>query len=127
MSRWRSGALPGKHFVYQLECLRKAFMAAASSPSHSDEEAGVLQHHVHHPAEARRVPRLAAVEDVGEVAEEPGPAQAAAPDDDAVAAGRPHHAQRVPGLPHVAVAEDGDAGDATASARAIASHRASPS
>ena len=47
-------------------------------------------------------------EDVGEIAEQPRPAEAAAADDDAVAAGLPHHAQRVPGLPDVAVAEHRD-------------------
>ena len=62
-----------------------------------------------HLAEARWVLRLAPVEHVGQVAEQPGPAEAAAADDHAVAAGRAHHAQRVVGLPDVAVAEHRDA------------------
>ena len=44
----------------------------------------------------------------GQVGEQPRPAQAAAPDDDAGAAGLAHHPQRVVGLPDVAVAEHRD-------------------
>ena len=44
----------------------------------------------------------------GQVGEQPGPAEAAAADDHAVAAGLAHHPQRVVGLPDVAVAEDRD-------------------
>ena len=44
----------------------------------------------------------------GQVAEQPRPAQAAAADDDAGAAGLGDHAQRVVGLPDVAVAEHRD-------------------
>lgn len=53
----------------------------------------------------------AALEGGDQVGEEPGPPQAAASDDHAVAAGLPHHAQRVLGGPDVAVAEDGDLRD----------------
>ena len=69
----------------------------------------MLEHHVHDAAEVGRVLRLAALEDVGQVAEQPRPAQAAAAHDHAVAARRPHHAQRVLRLPDVAVAEHRDA------------------
>ena len=53
-----------------------------------------------------------AVEDLRQLAEEPGRPEAAAADDHAVAARLPHHAERVPALPDVAVAEDRDADDA---------------
>ena len=60
------------------------------------------------PPKRGRLRRLPPVEDVGQVAEQPRPPQAAAADDHAVAAGLAHHAQRVVGLPDVAVAEDRD-------------------
>jgi len=60
--------------------------------------------HVHDAAEVRGVFRLAPVEHVGEVAEEPGPAQAAPSHDHPVAAGGAHHPQRVLRFPDVAVA-----------------------
>ncbi len=50
---------------------------------------------------------IAAVEDFGELAEEPRPAEAPASDDHAIAAGGAQHAQGVPALPDVAVAEHG--------------------
>ena len=46
-----------------------------------------------------------------EVAEQPRPAEAAAADDHAVAAGRAHHRHGVGGLPDVAVAEHRDRRD----------------
>ncbi len=55
-------------------------------------------------AQIRRIRRLASREHVGEFAEEPGTAQATAPDDHAVTTAHAHHAQRVEGLPDVAVA-----------------------
>ena len=54
---------------------------------------------------------LAAGEGVGELGEQPGPAQAAAADDDAVAAGGGHHGHRVVGVEDVAVAEHRNALD----------------
>ena len=55
--------------------------------------------------------RAGSAERAREVAEQPGPAQASAPDHDAVAAGLVHHARGVLGGPDVSVAEDGDARD----------------
>ena len=77
-----------------------------------DQPPGVVAHGGHHRADRRRrVDRLAG-ERRGQVAEEPGPAEAAPADDHAVAAGLGHHAQGVGGHPDVAVAEHGDRGDA---------------
>ena len=56
-------------------------------------------------------------EGVGQLGEQPRPAQAAAADDDAVAAGGGHHGQRVVGVEDVAVAEHRNARDVRLSAQ----------
>ena len=74
------------------------------------EQLGVAAQHAHHLTKVREGPGLAAGEGIGQVAEEPGPAEAAASDDHAVDPGLADHLQRVGGLPDVAVAQhrDGD-------------------
>ncbi len=76
-----------------------------------DEQLGVAAERARHETE-RGVDGLAvsgarAAEGAREVAEEPRAAEAAATDDDAVAAGLVHHADGVVGRPDVAVAQDG--------------------
>ena len=124
MSRSRRGAPPRKPFVYQELCLRNARMAPLLARARPPAGAR---------ARASRPPRRRGragsagsrpVEHVGQVAEEPGPAQAAAADDHAVAAGGAHHAQRVLRLPDVAVAEHGDRASPRCLSRATASQRA---
>ena len=71
---------------------------------------GMAAQHAHHLTKVREGPGLAAGEGIGKVAEEPGPAEAAASDDHPVDPGLADHLQRVGGLPDVAVAQhrDGD-------------------
>ena len=71
----------------------------------------VLEHDVRDLAEIRRIFRLASCEDVGQVAEQPRTPQATAAHHDPVAAGDPHHAQRILCLPDVAVSQDRDRSD----------------
>ena len=86
---------------------------------------GVVPHHGGDLTEARRRLHRSPGEGVGEVAEQPRPAEAAAAHDDAVAAGLGQHRQRVVRLPDVAVAEHRDAVTEALSA-AMASQRAEP-
>ena len=67
----------------------------------------------HHVGDDTEWPRAAPVgrEDGDEIAEQPRPAEAAAPDDHPVATGGPHHRHGVRGLPDVAVAEHRDRRD----------------
>jgi hypothetical protein len=75
-----------------------------------DERAGVPLHDRDDLADRRRPADRSPGEGVGQVAEQPRPAEAPAPDHDAVAAGLGHHPQRVVGGPDVAVAEHRHAG-----------------
>ena len=74
----------------------------------ADQEPRVLAHDLADLAESRGILGLAPGEHVGEVAEQPGPAEAAAAHHHAVAARLAHHAQRVVRFEHVAVAEHRD-------------------
>ena len=72
------------------------------------QQAGVSGHHRTGFAQRRRGWHRPTVEGFDQIAEQPRPAEAAATDDDAVAAGGAHHRHCVGRLPDVAVAEDGD-------------------
>ena len=83
-------------------------LAAPLLPHVLAQQLGVPAHHRGHLAERRQGRDLLAGERRGQVAEDPRPAQAAAPDDDAGGAGLLDHPHRVGGLPDVAVAEHRD-------------------
>ena len=83
-------------------------LAATLLPHVLRQQLGVPAHHRAHLAEGGQRRHVVAVEGGGQVAEEPRPAQAAAADDHACSTGLLDHAQRVGGLPDVAVAEDGN-------------------
>ena len=68
----------------------------------------MVGHHAGDLAQRRWGGQLPPGEGVGQVAEQPRSAEAAASHDHAVAPGRPHHGQRVARLPDVAVAQHGD-------------------
>ena len=68
-------------------------------------------------AERRRRGDLLSVESCAEFREQPWPSEAAASDDDAVAAGLVHHAGSIRGVEDVAVAEDRHVGDVFLEAR----------
>src|SRR5438067_1968706 len=74
-----------------------------------DQQPRVLTHHLDDVAQRRRITHRAARERIGEVAEKPRPAEAAAADDHAVAARLGSHPYAVLGRPHVSVAEHRDA------------------
>ena len=98
----------GKPLRYQDTCLRNS-LQPRSSPMCTHQQLGVPAHHRAPPRRgagsvADRGPR----ERRGQVAEQPGTAQAAAADDDTVGAGLLDHPQRVGRLPDVAVAEHRD-------------------
>ena len=71
----------------------------------------VLEHEVGDLSEIGRILGLAPCEDVGQVAEQPGTPQAAAAHHHPVAAGDPHHAQRILCFPDVAVSQDRNRAD----------------
>ncbi len=71
----------------------------------------VLEHQVGDLSELGRVLGFAPCEDVGQVAEQPRTPQAAAAHHHPVAAGDPHHPQRILCFPDVAVAQDGNRAD----------------
>ena len=103
----RTSEPTGKPLRYQATCLRKSVQPCRSPcPSPSSSAWRYMT-----AATSRRVGSARARlpgEGGGQVAEEPRPAEAAAADDDAVAAGLGDHPQRVVGLPDVAVAEHRD-------------------
>src|SRR6516225_12010660 len=70
--------------------------------------AGMAEHYSQDLFKIRRIHRLAAVEYIREVAKQPGPAQTAAANDDAVAMSLAHHSKRILTFPDIAVAQNGN-------------------
>ena len=94
----RSSEPTGKPLRYHATCLRKSVTASRSAPHQCDQQLGVAAHDRGDLAEGGHDPLRAPGEGGGQVGEQPRPAQAAAADHDAVAAGlaRPCAARRRP-------------------------------
>ena len=69
------------------------------------ELACVSKHDLEDFTEIGRVHRIAAIEYIGKVAEQPGPAETTSSDNHSIAPGLAHHAQGVFGFPDIAVPE----------------------
>src|SRR4030095_2275062 len=66
------------------------------------------EHDIEDFTEVRRISWFVAIERVAQIAEQPGTAEASTTDDDAVAAGLPHHSKRVLRFPNIPITKNRD-------------------